>query len=76
MFREMAVFYSVSWQYITSTYSELIFLLKLQEPEALTTSGRLEVQNYKPHDDRYLQPAGGSQVTPTERGQDHRLMHL
>jgi hypothetical protein len=40
----------------------------------LITSGRLEVQNYKPHDDRYLQPAGGGQLTPVESGQDHRLM--
>jgi hypothetical protein len=47
----------------------------LQEPEALTTSSRIEVQNYKPNDDRYLQPAGGGQLTPVESGQDHRLMH-
>ena len=50
--------------------------MNLQEPEALTTSGRLEVQHYKPHDDRYLQPAGCGQLIPAERGQDHRLMHL
>ena len=46
----------------------------MKEPEALTTSGRLEVQNYKPHDDRYLQSAGGGQLTPAESGKDQRLM--
>jgi hypothetical protein len=34
---------------------------KLQKPEALTTYRRPEVQKYKPHDDRYLQLAGGGQ---------------
>jgi len=43
----------------------------LGKPEALTTSGRSEVQNYKPHDNRYLQPAGGGQLTPVKSGQGH-----
>ena len=29
-------------------------LCSLQEPEAMTTSGRFEVQDYKPHGDIYL----------------------
>jgi putative flavoprotein involved in K+ transport len=42
-----------------SSASDFVYLL--QKPEALTTSGRFEVQKNKPHDDRYLQPAGGGQ---------------
>jgi len=34
---------------------------KLQKPESLTTSGRFEVQNYKPLNDRHIQPAGDGQ---------------
>jgi len=47
----------------------------LQKPEAMTTSGRSEVQNYKPHDDRYLQPVRGGHLTPAESGQSHRFMY-
>jgi len=43
--------------------------LQLQKPEVLTTSGRSEVQKYKLHDDRYLQPARGGQLTPAKNGQ-------
>jgi len=45
----------------------------VQKPEALTTSGRSEVQKYKPHDNSHLQLAGGGQSTPAESGQSHRL---
>ncbi|HAX94893.1 MAG TPA: hypothetical protein DCY25_13355 [Bacteroidales bacterium] len=47
----------------------------MQKPETLATSGRSEVQEYKLHDNRYREPAGGSQLTPAESGQGHRLMY-
>ena len=36
----------------------------MQKPEALTTSGQSEVQKYKLHDNRYMQPAGSGQLSP------------
>jgi hypothetical protein len=67
-----------------SNHNSIIFLIgnslfccfevKVQKPEALTTSGRSEVQKHNLHNNRYIQPAGGSQLTPAESDQAHRLM--
>jgi len=46
----------------------------VQKPEPLTTSGWSEVQKYKLHDNKYIQPVGGGQLTPAWSGLGHRLM--
>jgi len=51
-------------------------LSSLHKPEALTAFSRSLVQKYNPHDNNYLQPAGGGQLIPPEIGQVPRLMHL
>jgi hypothetical protein len=48
----------------------------LQKPIALTTFGRIDVQKYNPHDNRYIQPAQGYQITPAKNGQGHRLFQI
>ena len=47
----------------------------MEKPEALTTSGRSEIQEYNVFKNSHLQPAGDGQLTPAESGQYQRLMH-
>jgi len=44
------------------------------KPEPLTTFGRSNVQKYNLHNNRYIHPASGGQLTLADSGQINRRM--